>query len=1206
MSLSKKQLRYNWRARTELPQAPKSKKKQKKQPSSEDTEDEVRAAKRARLVVAEGAEAAGSADPNAAVLDPSLETALTARNEYAEDAAAFPREKQLKTKRKGLPDLDNMRHPRQLSNKQVRRLQQIVARREKKARHGELLEQLKEHQLSEEQMQLLQRTATLAQGRKTTKQLLRQMLKEERAGIDVTAAALPATSKVKLHIEKPAATAEAAASSSSSDSSSSDEDEEEADAEAETEAAKTKAAAEAEAAKASAAKTVVLPQKPHKPSAAELMARPRVKPSAPAIAVPVQRTPEIQARRLQLPIIREEHTIMEAINQNDVIILCGETGSGKTTQVPQFLYEAGFTRRLGEHNQRMLIGVTEPRRIAARSMAERVGQEMSLGPHIVSYQVRYEGTTSDSTEIKFMTDGVLQKEIEADFALKKYSAIIVDEAHERSMHTDILLGLLSRIVPLRKKMAGQKAQDGSSLPCLKLIIMSATLRVEDFTSNKNLFPRLTIPVISVDARQFPVATHFAKRTKVDIDSVAEALRKVSQIHERLPSGGILVFLTGQAEIHDLCKKLKKRYPVRREREEAARAAAAAEQEQDPLAEFDGELSEDEASDENSGSDESSDGEGEKSIAAEDEAAAEELKTYEEEASTSYAPLHVLPLYSNLSHSKQTAVFEDPPPGHRKCIVATNVAETSITIPGIRYVVDGGQVKSLHYDKTTGVSSFVVEWTSKASADQRAGRAGRTGPGHCYRLFSSAVYNDEFEQFSEPEILRLPADGLTLQMKAMSIDKVANFPFPTPPEAAALASAEKLLVRLNALDKFDKKITPLGRTMARFPVAPRYAKMLALAAHYDCSPHIQAIVAALTVKNLFNQTNIDDLDDDEEDDDMSGKTSAAKERRSALHRALQQWKLAGISGGGDMAALLHAIGASDFEAQRRPAELEAFAERMGLRYKAIVEINKLRKQLASTDTTFGGWEDEQESAVDSKPKRVPPLQPPTPDQLDAIRQIILAGFGDCVARLESNTDGAYACDAVETPVYIHPRSSLYGQRPIYVVYHELAKGKTKVYMKGVTLVQVEWLPRLVPFLCTFSKPLENPAPYYDDKRDEIRCVMSATFGRHRWAIPPVEVPYPSCPDRFRYFARFVLEGKVFPLLAQYTPKMKNKPSILNKPWSKERVVAILQPLVDNQIDSKAKLAAKWKTDERFLVEPISLWLDREDFNELMTKWPPSSA
>ena len=227
------------------------------------------------------------------------------------------------------------------------------------------------------------------------------------------------------------------------------------------------------------------------------------------------------------------------------------------------------------------------------------------------------------------------------------------------------------------------------------------------------------------------------------------------------------------------------------------------------------------------------------------------------------PIYCLPLYSLLSTEKQQKVFQPPPPGFRLCVVATNVAETSITIPNIKYVVDTGRTKTKFYDKITGVSTFRVTWTSQASANQRAGRAGRTSAGHCYRLYSSAVFNDEFERFSPPEIVRRPVEDLILQMKSMHIKKVFNFPFPTPPAQESLQAGENLLISLGAVEKPSPKrfkdiakaegigaITPLGRTMASFPVAPRFGKMLSLANQEGLLPYVVALVSALSVPEVF--------------------------------------------------------------------------------------------------------------------------------------------------------------------------------------------------------------------------------------------------------------------------------------------------------------------------------------------------------------------
>ena len=238
------------------------------------------------------------------------------------------------------------------------------------------------------------------------------------------------------------------------------------------------------------------------------------------------------------------------------------------------------------------------------------------------------------------------------------------------------------------------------------------------------------------------------------------------------------------------------------------------------------------------------------------------------------PLHVLPLYSLLSSERQNKVFQAPPVGHRLCVIATNVAETSITIPHIKYVVDTGRTKTKFYDKVTGVSTFKVTWTSKASANQRAGRAGRTSAGHCYRLYSSAVFNDELEAFSSAEIVRRPVDDLILQMKTIGIDKVINFPFPTPPSSEAVMAAEHLLISLGAIEPLvartpqerkklfgSGKITPLGKLMTQFPVAPRYSKMLSLANQHELLAYVVALVSALSVQQMF--VDVGDIEDENE-------------------------------------------------------------------------------------------------------------------------------------------------------------------------------------------------------------------------------------------------------------------------------------------------------------------------------------------------------
>jgi ATP-dependent RNA helicase DHX37/DHR1 len=578
-----------------------------------------------------------------------------------------------------------------------------------------------------------------------------------------------------------------------------------------------------------------------------------IKKSEPAMFITLDRDPEIQMARLRLPILAEEQTIMEAIQHNRVVVICGETGSGKTTQVPQFLYEAGYGSKHAKGTQAGMIGITEPRRVAAVSMSKRVAYEMSLPTSVVSYQIRYEGNVTDETSIKFMTDGVLLREVEQDFLLSKYSVIIIDEAHERSVFTDILIGLLSRIGPLREK---------KEMP-LKLIIMSATLKVEEFTDNRLLFPSPPI-VLNVESRQYPVTVHFSKHTPDDYTD--EAFRKVCKIHRTLPAGGILVFLTGQREIHSLCQKLRKQFSSdprqmpRKRRWKGDHQHSTSHVAKVDLDKYGVEPTEplrpDSLDDSDAGGMLSS---------SEDEEIPDALEIDNE------LPLHILPLYSLLSSEKQTRIFDKPPEGHRLCIVATNVAETSLTIPYVKYVVDSGMVKRKVYDDVTGISTFRVMWTSKASANQRAGRAGRTDAGHCYRLYSSAVFQHHFPEFSPPEICGRPVDDLVLQMKSMGITLVENFPFPTPPKSEVITAAEQLLVELGALKdekttsgSVQRIVTSLGHKMAKFPVAPRYAKMLILGYQYSCLPYVITLVAALSVKELFIESSPSGADDSTEE------------------------------------------------------------------------------------------------------------------------------------------------------------------------------------------------------------------------------------------------------------------------------------------------------------------------------------------------------
>ena len=435
--------------------------------------------------------------------------------------------------------------------------------------------------------------------------------------------------------------------------------------------------------------------------------------------VPVFRTPEVIESRSKLPIIGEEDIIVDAIRNNDVLIIAGETGSGKTTQVPQFLYEAGFTKD-------RLIGVTEPRRVAAIAMASRVSTEMNLEENtIVSYQIRFDDKTKPETKIKFMTDGVLLREAEKDPLLKKYSVIIIDEAHERSVSTDILIGHLSRFV--YKRNSEKYAEKYGKL---KLVIMSATLRVEDFMPNSarkiQLF-KSAPPLINVESRQYDVQIHFNRKTPEENGYLDEAFRKICKIHRTLPEGGILVFVTGQDEVRQLVKKLRKLFPSREYKvdENDEDKLDAVKLKKVPKVDLNAYETKPEEKEENTTENDQKENE-------DDEEMDEDLEGVTVDKLT--PPLWTLPLYSKLDPLEQRKVFQSAPENHRLCVISTNVSETSLTIPGVKYVVDTGKMKIRLYDKVTGVSTYQVMNTSKAQADQRAGRAGRQGPGHCYRYF----------------------------------------------------------------------------------------------------------------------------------------------------------------------------------------------------------------------------------------------------------------------------------------------------------------------------------------------------------------------------------------------------------------------------------------------------------------------------------------
>lgn len=797
-----------------------------------------------------------------------------------------------------------------------------------------------------------------------------------------------------------------------------------------------------------------------------------------AYSVTVSRSPDIQEARLKLPVVAEEQRIMEAIHDNDIVVLCGSTGSGKTTQVPQFLFEAGYGSPDGPTPG--LIGVTQPRRVAAVSMSKRVGQELGDHSDKVAYQIRFEGTVDSKTAVKFMTDGVLLREVAQDIALRKYSAIIVDEAHERSVNTDILVGMLSRVVKLRAELS----QEDPTIKPLKLVIMSATLRIEDMTQNPTLF-KMPPPVLEVEGRQYPVTVHFSRRTQHDY--VEEAFKKISRGHRKLPPGAILVFMTGQNEINELGKKLKK-------------AFTGMDSATGPKVRLPANLASIEAEDIDFGVDDDRDVQDyDDGLASGDEEGEDdeaEFEIPEEEGETGTGPkrMHVLPLYSLLPTKEQMLVFEPPPDGSRLVILATNVAETSLTIPGIRYVFDCGRSKERKYDHLTGVQSFEVGWISKASANQRSGRAGRTGPGHCYRLYSSAVYERDFQEFAEPELLRMPIEGVVLQLKAMNLQNVVNFPFPTPPDKQSLRKAERLLNYLSAINS-SGQVTQIGKTMSIFPLSPRFSRILLVGHQFDCIHYTIALVAGLSAAEVFLQEShaIPQLaakEDGEEsirtNADVIAETRQADARRAynAVHK-----NFCFLDDKADAIKLLQVVG----EFAHEPTE--AWCDSHFVRFKTLKEILQLRQQitelLRTNIATFAGL------SFQAK------LPKPSEKQVTALKQMVAAGFIDQIAIRNDKAptpldmgrkprraiDVAYlpltplavpaTAEPSERAVYLHPSSPMAhlspGECPDYVIYSHLQKasgGRTRMHtLTEVTGKQLASLAKGTP-LISYGKPIKE--------------------------------------------------------------------------------------------------------------------------------------
>ncbi|XP_045828380.1 ATP-dependent RNA helicase DEAH13 [Trifolium pratense] len=1049
----------------------------------------------------------------------------------------------------------------------------------------------------------------------------------------------------------------------------------------------------------------------------------------PATVVHVYRPSDVQEKRKDLPIVMMEQEIMEAINYNSSVIVCGETGCGKTTQVPQFLYEAGYGSSKF-HGRSGVIGVTQPRRVAVLATAKRVAYELGvrLGKE-VGFQVRYDKKIGDNCSIKFMTDGILLREVQNDILLRRYSVLILDEAHERSLNTDILIGILSRVIIQRQTiyndqqkviLSGESISPEQMIFPLKLVLMSATLRVQDFTSGK-LF-QTPPPVIEVPTRQFPVTMYFAKKTEIT-DYVGAAYKKILAIHKKLPSGGILVFVTGQREVEDLCRKLRrasKEFVMKKvkgsvenggtgvhetssvegininEINEAFEMPGKSSIQQTDR--FSGYDEDDNNFDENESDSYDSETESELEFNDDDDnrkdsennsniadvlgkeenlaslkAAFENLsaqaplsssngkrtfsvntedgldpstfcreKIARENHNSSPGALFVLPLYAMLPAAAQLRVFEEVKEGERLVVVATNVAETSLTIPGIKYVVDTGREKVKNYDSTNGMETYEVKFISKASAAQRAGRAGRTAAGHCYRLYSSAAFNNEFPGFSPAEVEKVPVHGVVLYLKSMLIKDVKNFPFPTPLKVASLVEAENCLRALEALDCKDD-LTLLGKTMAHYPLSPRHSRMILTVIKNTRHKHIRnsslllayavAAAAALSLPNPF----VMQYEGSSKDSEMSEKSSIGDDEKN-IHK-IEKTKRKKLKETSKLAREKFRIVSSDalaiayalqcFEHSQNSVQ---FCEDNALHFKTMDEMSKLRQQLLKLvfyQSDKGGLEQEYTWTHGTLEDvehawRISSAHYPLPlVEERLICQAICAGWADRVAKripISSRVAdggtitraGRYQSSMVDESIFLHRWSSVSTARPEFLVYNELLETKRpnkegetsakRAYMHGVTSVDPSWLVENAKSSCSFSPPLEDPRPFYDAQADEVKCWVIPTFGRFCWQLPKHSMPISNVELRVQVFAYALLEGQVCPCLKSVRKYMSAPPEsfLRRESFGQKRVGNLYSKLKSKLIDSSAMLRTVWKENPRELFPEILDWFQqgyRNHFEEL---------
>ena len=657
------------------------------------------------------------------------------------------------------------------------------------------------------------------------------------------------------------------------------------------------------------------------------------------------------ASQSKLPIASYREALVSSVRETQTLVVTGETGCGKTTQLPQFLHEAG----LGDGG---VIGITQPRRMAAISVAHRVSEEMgkSLGG-TVGYQVRFDDCTSPDTKIKYMTDGCLLRELLDDHTLSLYSIIILDEAHERSLATDVLFGLTKRLLPHPLEDGSLKQRDRP----LKLIIMSATLDVKRFSEFFDNCPIFTIP-----GRVYPISIHYSFTDETFDPIKTSYLSRVEQVvmdtHMEKGPGDILVFLTGQQEIESMCDKLFK--------------------------------------------------------------SAERIDYEHDVLCKDVLGLAILPLYGSLPTEQQQRIFKQRERGIRRIIVSTNIAATSVTVDGVVYVIDSGYVKQLSFNPRTGLDVLAVVPISKSEAEQRAGRAGRTAPGECHRLYSQSFYNS-LHQNTIPEIQRASLSSVILDFKCMGISNVIEFEYLDPPEERMIAEALKQLYYFDAID--DKgQVTPLGRQIVQFPLQPNLSRVLLKSKSLECEEAVLPIVAMLSVENVFIRPN-------------SKKQSLES---MEAHKELQE------AGGGtsDFATLL-----ATYKLAMESGNQKRWCRDNYIHWRSLKTAQSIVGQLKNI------LNKQEVVRVSTEEIRAAPLG-------ERVRQSLCFGLFSNAARLAPNRHSFRTMDGHSTVAFIHPSSVLFGCEDSldWIVYHEIVD-TAKTYLRTVCPVRYVWVKDLLPRL-----------------------------------------------------------------------------------------------------------------------------------------------